>query len=158
MTTNLQLDKYLKSKKTIAPFEGVFPSNKLPNVPKNHNFCLVANYDPSNKQGSHWVALAVIDGKALWFDSYGMKPDASDLILNDKTNFTQYLKKYSNTIDYNKIDYQQMESDVCGLYACYFCLYGLPENNIKAWNWASDNKKQNDAQIERLVPVPLILS
>jgi hypothetical protein len=49
MTTNLQLDKYLKSKKTIAPFEGVFPSNKLPNVPKNHNFCLqsptaVSNY------------------------------------------------------------------------------------------------------------------
>ena len=104
------------------------------------------------------MALAVIDGKAQWFDSYGMKPDASDLILNDKTNFTTYLKRYSDKIDYNKIDYQQMESDVCGLYACYFCLYGLPENNIKAWNWASDNKKQNDAQIERLVPVPLILS
>jgi hypothetical protein len=51
-----------------------------------------------------------------------------------------------------------MDSTVCGLYACYFCLYGLPENNIKAWNWASDNKKQNDAQIERLVLVPLILN
>ena len=47
----------------------------------------------------------MIDGKAQWFDSYGMKPDASDLILNDKTNFTTYLKKYSNKIDYNKIDY-----------------------------------------------------
>ena len=104
------------------------------------------------------MALAVIDCKAQWFDSYGMKPDESDLILNDKTNFTTYLKKYSNKIDYNKIDYQQMDSDVYGLYAYYFCLYALPENNIKAWNWASDNKKQNDAQIERLVPVPLILS
>ena len=104
------------------------------------------------------MALSVINGKAQWFDSYWMKPDASDLILNDKTNFTTYLKRYSDKIDHNKIDYQQMDSDVCGLYACYFCLYGLPENNIKAWNWASDNKKQNDAQIERLVPVLLILS
>ena len=104
MTTNLQLDKYLSSKKSIAPFEGVFPSNKLPNVPKNHNFCLVANYDPSNKEGSHWVALSVINGKAQWFDSYWMKPDASDLTLNDKTNFTTSLKRYSDKIDYNKID------------------------------------------------------
>lgn len=153
MTTNLQLDTYMKKqKKTYAPFIGVFPSDQLPATNKS-NFSLITNYDPSFKQGSHWVALAVRDGKAYWFDSYGMKPDADDLILSDDTNYTAYLKKYSHDIIYNHIDLQSLGTEVCGLYACYFCIHGLPAKNKEAWKMFTKNTEMNDKRIQKLVSV-----
>lgn len=154
MTSNVQLDNYIKKqKKTFAPFVGVFPSDKLPNVDKGQDFCLITNYDPSTKNGSHWVALAIKGNKAYWFDSYGIKPDGDDLILNDKTKYLPYLTKYSNDIIYNHIDLQALESEVCGLYACYFCIHGLPARNKEAWKMFSQNTQLNDKKIKVLVRV-----
>jgi hypothetical protein len=154
MTTNIQLDEFMKKqKKTFAPFVGVFPSDKLPKINKGEDFCLITNYDPSFKNGSHWVALSVKGDKAYWFDSYGMKPDGDDLILDDKTRYMPYLLKYSDDIIYNHIDLQALDSEVCGLYACYFCIHGLPAKNKDAWKMFTSNTKNNDKRIQTLVKV-----
>jgi TPR repeat protein len=56
-------------------------------------------------------------------------------------------------VRYNDQDVQSIASDVCGLYACYFCKHGLPQTNKKAWRWLSSNVKNNDAEIRKLVYV-----
>lgn len=157
MTTNVQLADYLKYKKTIAPFQGVHCSSGLPDLPKDKPFCMIVNYDPCSKQGSHWCALAYKHGKCYWFDSYGLKPDASDKLLSDKTDFKGYLNKYSSEILYNHIDLQDIKTSVCGLYSVYFCLYGLPAQNKDKWARFGKSTKKNDEIIKELVPIPMFV-
>mgnify|MGYP000084934052 CR=1 FL=1 len=53
-------------------FLGVFASDQLPKVVEKPSR-LIANTDPSNKPGQHWVALFFSEN-AEYFDSYGMPP------------------------------------------------------------------------------------
>ena len=38
---------------------------------------LVCNTDPSNRPGSHWIAIYVEDGRGEFFDSFGRRPNAT---------------------------------------------------------------------------------
>lgn len=65
-TLNLTCKQLLGDK-----FVGIFPSDKIPKL-KGKTYC-IANTDPSNKPGTHWVALAGGRGKTYVYDSFGRK-------------------------------------------------------------------------------------
>lgn len=158
MTSNIQLENYMKHKKTFAPFKGVFSSDKLPELKEKEPFCAIVNYDPSNKQGSHWCGIAYYNSTPMWFDSYGMKPDADDIVLDDTTHFSKFLKKHSGgkEIKYNKRDFQALESSTCGLWAVLFCLYGLPNETNKPWVYfKKQNQKYNDELVKKMINIEI---
>jgi Family of unknown function (DUF5771) len=90
-------------------FLGVFPKDTLPDqIPLG--CCLVANLQRSFEPGSHWVSLArQVDGRGLYFDSYGMLPDPV------------FVRLLGENLLYNRRDYQPLHSKLCGYYSYYFC-------------------------------------
>ena len=59
---------------TRDAFLGVFASDQLPVPPKRRTVALIANTDPSNKQGQHWCAFYITPSCVYYFDSYGFPP------------------------------------------------------------------------------------
>lgn len=53
-------------------FKGVFMEDQVLKFPKWKNADMVINYEETDKPGSHWIALALRDGKSFYFDSYAM--------------------------------------------------------------------------------------
>ena len=53
----------------------------------------IAKYDPSDLPGSHWYAILITRRAVQWFDSYGLPPNAPDLILGHTTRFCQLLAR-----------------------------------------------------------------
>ena len=89
--------------------------------------CFLANYDPSNQAGSHWVAFLLNSGgKNQYFDSFGFDADFDDKILGDKTQFRQFLNTVSNNKPYwfNTFDYQSLQSTTCGTWASVWIFKG----------------------------------
>src|SRR5690242_17440523 len=54
-------------------FLGTFAIDK---IPKNMNspYSFIANTDPSDKPGQHWVAVRTYRNEISYFDSYGLAP------------------------------------------------------------------------------------
>ncbi|KAL3116544.1 hypothetical protein niasHT_009952 [Heterodera trifolii] len=62
--------------KTREHYLGCFPCDKLPNKINKYPSALVANNDPSNKEGTHWIAMFIVDDKTVYyFDSFGLIPN-----------------------------------------------------------------------------------
>ena len=55
--------------KDVPSFQGVYPSNLLPDVVKYGTY--IINFDPHTKFGSHWVAVHVQSLRGYYFDTYG---------------------------------------------------------------------------------------
>jgi hypothetical protein len=117
-TSALQLVDKLKD---VNGFIGVYASDILPEVGLS-NFSLISNYDPSFKPGSHWIAIQAVRDYIYYFDSMGMPPDADDLILNDKTNFKEWINHHSfgRKFKYNHHQYQKLGTETCGEWAALF--------------------------------------
>jgi hypothetical protein len=82
----------------------------------------VFNLDPSTKDGSHWVAAAIIlkptsGGAILYFDSYGERPPAQ------VSHFMRALKLQDPALElkYNGRRFQYGGSE-CGMYSMYFVI------------------------------------
>lgn len=97
-------------KSDLKNFLGVFPADLIPKRNLNGTCSLIANTDPQDRPGQHWVAIIFVDGKGTFFDSYGMKPSEH----NPSWRYLDGLKR-------NNVCFQQDTSDVCGDY----CLYAL---------------------------------
>ena len=55
--------------------QGVFPRDKLP-VVNTYPSGMIANTDPHDQPGTHWVAMYFISPwETEFFDSYGFPPD-----------------------------------------------------------------------------------
>ena len=95
---------------TRKRFQGVYPSDRVPkNPPKPAAF--VANLDPHNSGGSHWVAFYLPShGPAEYYDSYGTLP-----IPPFKKLLGQNYKRSIRTL-------QSPFSAVCGQYCIFFIL------------------------------------
>ncbi|MCP4344564.1 MAG: hypothetical protein GY795_03435 [Desulfobacterales bacterium] len=92
---------------------GVFPSDRLPKTCNNHTG-FIANTDPAHKPGTHWIAIFVNqDGKAEYFDSFGLKPWVPSI--------SKFLKQYKECC-YSKKRLQDSLSSVCGHYCLYFLI------------------------------------
>jgi len=160
-TTGEQLSKWcLKNK--VDGFKGVFCADNLPAVFRPKDMCIIINHSPcdSPSGGSHWLACRVQGDRAYWFDSYGSPPHST---LENQfmgapgdpvPQFTKWLKKSGvKHVEYNHTDLQSIYSEVCGLYACYFCKHGLPMFNPTAWSFLTNNVDANDEAIKKLVKV-----
>lgn len=136
----------------VPHYRGVVGSDGLPSVLPTNAFFIV-NYQKTSEPGDHWVAFRKNGTHVDWFDSYGLKPDADDLVLHDKTRFRSYLRSHGvKTIKSNNWDLQQLQSEVCGHYACWFGLAGLPSATNPMWNGFTPNDQaRNDVLIKRLV-------
>jgi len=155
MSYDYQIESYLKSK--VPHFLGCFASDELPKNPP-YGSSLIVNYSKRDTAGTHWVAIHGLEtNKVTFFDSYGFRPDAEDIILSVHTNFTAYLKNHStnNTYTYNELNLQDVESDVCGEYACKFLKDGLPMSRTGVINkkWEkyvkSNDTHRNDKWIKQ---------
>lgn len=114
-------------------FLGVFTPSTLTIDPRGGK--LIVNY--SEAPGTHWVAMDFTrpDGVGVYYDSYGLKPDQADGILDTRTGFRRFMEKYSTggKYVYNSMDLQDLDTAVCGDYAVYFLKHGLPARNNSAW-------------------------
>ena len=108
-----QIDRTLR--KRCRNYIGTYAIDMLPRLMKyNYPVIMVINLDDSSKGGSHWVALAIgLDGRSLYFDSFGRTPPK--LIL-------EYMKYYSRYQAYNDARLQSVISNVCGFYVIFFSL------------------------------------
>jgi hypothetical protein len=124
-----------------AEFVGVYMSDQLADASaalrksSAHTRSLIFNYDPAGKPGSHWVGVRITPSKLEWFDSYGQRPDADDGVLRDRTGFRAWCEKNSprGYFLWNSLDFQALDSAVCGQYALFFCKNGLPDASNPAW-------------------------
>ena len=98
-------------------FLGVYASDRLPCVlPRRRPLLMVANTDPHDKPGEHWVAMYFgRDGKGEYFDSLAQRPV--------KSIFKRYMNKNCSSWKTIGRQIQSIISFYCGHYATYYCLY-----------------------------------
>ena len=106
----------------------------------SQTFSLIANTDPSNLPGQHWVAFMKKNGKNFFFDSYGMKPSS---------HFSHW--REFDGWSHNVMDLQQEELDVCGDYCIFFLkMFSIVKNPsfgraLKSFDL--DDKQENDYRV-----------
>lgn len=158
MTSTQQLDEWCESHK-VPGFAGVFSANTLPVVHRPDDFCCIVNHSPDDSPtgGTHWLACRIRGDVAWWFDSFGLDIDSpiEDVVMgggvDPPTHFKAWLKRCGvRKVTVNHEDLQSVGSEVCGLYACFFCAHGEPP-----WpGFSPKHQDANDALIQRLVVVP----
>lgn len=138
-----QLNAVCRRDEDISPhFLGVFAADKIPleRMKNLQTFSLIANTDPSNLPGQHWVAFMRKNGNDFFFDSYGMKPSS---------HFPPW--RHFDGWSHNTMDLQQDESDVCGDYCIFFFLIFSSLQNPsfnKAFKcFDVENKQENDYEV-----------
>ena len=158
MSTTTQLQHWASGNSPLyrnATFIGVFPSDHLPDprdVAASAPGALIVNYDPADLPGSHWCSVLVTRRAVWWFDSYGLPPDAPDLLLGHTTHFRRWLARVCAHLrlpayDWNTADLQSLGETTCGHWASWFIKHG-PK---KGWAPFGRNPEANDALIRRLV-------
>lgn len=97
----------------IPSFKGVYACDTLPNT-RERPSCFIANTDPSNEPGEHWVAIILKKNEqALYFDALGFPPIIPSL--------QQYLaSNASNGFKYNQLTLMDPDNKGCGYYAALF--------------------------------------
>ena len=159
-TNGGQLRDWCKNNK-VEGFGGVYCASDLPRVFRPPNYGIIVNHSPCNSSGSHWLACRIKGDTAYWFDSYGEPPSAPlENLLMQPTNYIPPFKEWLiesgvNKVVYNNEDLQSVYTEVCGLYACYFLKYGLPNDpkNKKHWLFLTGDRAENDAIIKTKVRI-----
>ena len=108
-TYNVDLIEYLKKYdgKNGYHFAGVIMKNEINRIEIHDKMFMIVNYDNSNQQGSHWVAVVKNGNDVMHFGSYGIPP-----LRQIKGKFSKY------QIYYNDRPVQMTDSSICG----YLCL------------------------------------
>ena len=102
-----EIDRFVSRR--VKDFDGVFSVDTLPDRPR----ILVANTDPSNEPGRHWVCIRIEGGRGEFFDSFGRRPNAL---------FGRYLNRHCWLWTYNDRQIQSVTSKFCGHYCVCYCL------------------------------------
>lgn len=106
-----------KDQFTKNDFIGVYAADHVPTSVHKAPACFIANTDPSQKPGAHWVAIYVDhDNNAEFFDSYGQYPSQYH------HRIYNFLKTYENC----KVNHTQLQSSFsssCGQFCLYFLLW-----------------------------------
>lgn len=110
----IDLEKFLK-RHCATIFHGIYPIDRLPrSLPTRRPLLLVANTDPHDKPGRHWIAIYLdTNNGGEYFDSMGEEP----LRLFDK-----FLSKFCSRYVYNDLQIQSRTSFVCGHHVLVYSL------------------------------------
>jgi len=132
---------------TKQAFQGVYPSDVLPETIEHYPAAFVANVDPSGQPGSHWCAFYFTkDKRGEFFDSYGQQPKQYTQAFQD------FLYRNSVVWTYNAKSLQSLDSNVCGHYCLYYLLNRCRNISMKAIvDRFSSNTKLNDAFVHRFI-------
>lgn len=139
LTNDMTRNKYVKK-----IFKGVFPADKLPKRIKKPAL-LIANTDPSNKPGKHWVAFFIPKfGPVEFFNSIGKAPEQQE--------FIKFLKNNGKSFIYNKKRLQGMLSTTCGNYCGIYLYYRSKKIPFKKFLnlFSTSDFYKNDEKILRL--------
>ena len=112
----LNLDLGIINKK----YDGVFSRDNIP----NKNGMYIINLDSKIGLGTHWVSVIIKPNKLLYFDSFGLIPPYELINLRSTKHY------------YNFLQYQPINSFLCG----YYCLYFLNEFDKLPKNYSSIEK------------------
>lgn len=126
---------------TEKKFRGVFPCNHLPEKILKPAF-IVANTDPSNKPGTHWVAFYFPKkGPAEYFDSFGRRPY--------NKHFLRFLQRNSTSFISNTKQLQGDQSVTCGHYCCVYIYQRCKGKPMKEFlrRFSKNNFDINDNKI-----------
>ena len=115
ISENLGLDLGIINKK----YDGVFSRDNIP----NQNGMYIINLDSKIGPGTHWVSVIIEPNKVLYFDSFGLIPPYELINLRPKYY-------------YNFLQYQPINSFLCG----YYCLYFLNEFDKLSNDYSSIEK------------------
>ena len=142
LTLILRKDKY-----TRGVFQGVYPSDKLPNSVSSYPALLIANVDTSEMPGSHWIAFYFTkDEEGEFFDSYGLPPSTYT------GTFVNFLNNNSKQWTFNSVTLQSMKSKVCGHFSLYFGLFRCRNISMSTIvHRFSTNKRRNDFIVKRFI-------
>ena len=132
------LNQDLKIKPAL---KGVFCRNKLP-VIDQLPLALVANTDSSKGPGEHWVGIFLpIDGKPLYWDSYGFPPRHKE--------FKDFMPK---NFDCNDVQLQSPFSSACGQHCIFFLAMACRGCTLKEiQNCFSEDLIQNDRLVTEFI-------
>lgn len=140
-----QLKKLMMSDPCIRPYAaGVHSADHLLGITPRYPSCMIANTDPSDKPGMHWVAFYYThDHKCEFFDSHAMTPDVYH------PDWVTWISQHATEWTSNKQNVQPWNTSTCGLH-CLFFLYhrclGLSFAELMAFY--SDNLQANDLMVE----------
>ena len=97
-----------------SKFIGVFAKDRLPETIVKPAL-IIANTDPHNEPGTHWVALWFDDDDCgEYFDSFGREPEE---------HFEMYMNKHCSRWTYNPKQLQSVVSRFCGHYCIFYGSY-----------------------------------
>ena len=134
---NVELENICRSDTDISRyFLGVFPADRLPkNVP--YPCCFIANTEPHNESGEHWVAFYIDAQKqATYFCSYGRAP---------KPVFDKWMKKNCDDSLCLSKRVQKLFSTACGQYCvCYLHFRSRSVANSVFLSLFTNNCDEND--------------
>jgi hypothetical protein len=146
---NTKQIKYVIKKDPITSkkFGGVFAENRLPRSPDFYPCGYIANTDPSNEPGKHWVAFYLQSPtEGEFFDSYGHQPQFYG------HHFVEFLNQNSKRWSFNKKELQSAFTAVCGEYCIFYLMHrarGVRMSSIvRLFN---PNKLRNDHSVYEFV-------
>ena len=97
-------------------FRGVYAIDLLPIKKFKRPSSIICNTDNSNGPGVHWVAIWLPkNGKAEYFDSFGIKPLNTEIEIFLKMNGIKY--------EFNPKQIQSSKSNSCGKFCILFILF-----------------------------------
>lgn len=132
---------------TRKKFGGVFAENHLAHSLDFYPCGYIANTDPSNKPGKHWVAFYFnTPEQGEIFDSYGKRPSYYS------ENFVDFLDQNSKHWSFNKKELQSVLTAVCGQYCIFYLMHKARGVSMKSIvELFSSNKLHNDHLVYEFV-------
>lgn len=166
MSTTSQIEAWCR-RHIGSRFRGAVAWDELPAKPRRPSVWVI-NMDPaagtvlhkgirkSVRDGVHWqmLALRAVDQTALFGDSYGYGVDSvtENAAVSTHDHVRRWLTVHSPAgVVHSRTRMQQWGSHVCGNYACYYALHGIPETNPGAFTWVSEDRDRNDRIIAQKV-------
>ena len=118
---NRDLD-YFGRKILKKTFLGVFSSDLYPSKRKKKMFFLIFNLSKHYQKGSHFIAIAKLGKKVIYFDPLGKKCTNIGIL--------KYLLDLKLKIKYNKTKIQSDESIFCGFFCLAFLISMYNKNSL----------------------------
>ena len=132
-------------RKNCEIYRGVYPCDRLPSIAWSlRPFVIVANTDPSNRPGQHWICMYFDEkGHGEFFDSFGSRPNPI---------FELYMNKHCVTWKFNDKQFQSSVSRFCGHYSVWYCILKCRKVSLNSIQTAmTSDTGLNDYLVHRFV-------